>query len=435
MTPSRVRYGVVGFALSLAVLSYVQRVAISQAAGPIAADLGLNKVQLGAVLGAFGLSYALFEIPMGLLGDKLGVRRVLTQIVIIWSIFTALTGAAWNLASLWTLRFLFGAGEAGCFPNLTRMLSQWLPSGERVRAQALMWASTRWGGAAAPPLALAGITLFGWRWSFVAFALLGVLWAIAFMLWFHENPADHPKVNAAERALLSEATRLTSHHEEGWTHILRRPQTLLLMLQYFCWSYVWYFFVTWMPTYLHEAHGQSAAATAGLSVLPLLLGGFGSLISGLLPLRIPRRLIAIGAFATVALLLVALTHAPSAGIAIALMAAISFCGDLTVPISWNACVEIGRRYTATVAAAMNMFANFSGFVAPWIAGIILQKSGDDWNQVLHVMTGVAALGAVLWLFINPTGQRATDETQTETDTEATPASEALQPFKPSGVTL
>ena len=116
MKPTRARYWVVVFALTLAVLSYVQRVAISVAAVPISRELHLNNAQMGWVFGAFGLSYAIFELPMGLAGDRLGVRRVLTQVVLAWSFFTALTGAAWNAASLIAIRFLFGAGEAGCFP-------------------------------------------------------------------------------------------------------------------------------------------------------------------------------------------------------------------------------------------------------------------------------------------------------------------------------
>ncbi|WP_194492319.1 MFS transporter, partial [Polymorphobacter multimanifer] len=220
MKPTRVRYGVVGFALSLAILAYVQRVAISQAAGPISADLGLDKVEMGLIFGAFGLSYALFEIPMGLLGDKLGVRRVLAQIVILWSFFTALTGAAWNLTSMWIIRFLFGAGEAGCFPNLTRMLTQWLPRGERVKAQALMWASTRWGAAVTPPLVLVGITLFGWRWAFVIFGLMGVVWALFFLSRFKERPQDNPKVNEAELALLAESQALVTQEHGGWLQLL-----------------------------------------------------------------------------------------------------------------------------------------------------------------------------------------------------------------------
>ena len=278
MKPSRVRYGVVGFALSLAVLSYIQRVAISQAALPIAQDLSLDKAELGAVLGAFGLAYAIFEIPMGLYGDKKGARRVLIQIVLAWSFFTALTGAAWNYASMWIIRFLFGAGEAGCFPNLTRMLSQWLPRTERFRAQAMMWASTRWGGAIAPPLALIGIQLFGWRWSFVAFAMLGVVWSFFFIARFREHPADHPGVNEAELELLAESSAMV--HEEvetNWLRVLLRGQVLLLVLQYFCWSYVWYFFITWLPTFLQEDYGQSPAATAGLAMLPLMRAGWARL--------------------------------------------------------------------------------------------------------------------------------------------------------------
>src|SRR5271156_4255477 len=126
--PTRIRYTVVMLAIGLAVLSYVQRVAVSQAAGPIARDLHIPRQQMGLIFGAFGLSYAIFEIPMGLLGDRLGVKRVLAQIVLAWSACTALTGAAWDVSSLVVIRFLFGAGEAGCFPNLTRMLSAWMPA-------------------------------------------------------------------------------------------------------------------------------------------------------------------------------------------------------------------------------------------------------------------------------------------------------------------
>lgn len=399
MKPTRVRYGVVGFALSLATLAYVQRVAIAQAAGPISAELGLGKIEMGMVFGAFGLSYALFEIPMGLLGDKLGVRRVLAQIVLLWSFFTALTGAAWSLTSMWIIRFLFGAGEAGCFPNLTRMLSQWLPRAERVKAQSLMWACTRWGAAATPPLVLIAINLFGWRWAFVAFGMLGAVWCAFFLTRFKDNPADDPRVNAAELAMLEDAQTLVTQEHGGWVQLLLKPQALLLMVQYFCWSYIWYFFVTWMPTYLIEAWGQSPSQTARLSILPLLMGGAGALVSGQIPLRVPRRLIAIGAFVAVGIMLLLVERSASVGIAIGLLAAISFSGDLTVPISWNTCVEVGKRYTATMSASMNMFANFSGFLAPVLGGFILANASKSWPFMLDVMAAVAFFGAFCWLFI------------------------------------
>ena len=127
-------------------------------------------------------------MPNGLLGDRFGVRTTLTRIVLAWSAFTALTGAAWNFSSLWLARFLFGAGEAGCFPNLTRMLSAWLPSEARVRAQALMWACTRWAGAVTPLLVLAFVHWHGWRLAFVVLAVLGFFWAAVFFVWFRDDP-------------------------------------------------------------------------------------------------------------------------------------------------------------------------------------------------------------------------------------------------------
>lgn len=238
MKATRARYGVVGFAISLAVLSYIQRMAISQAAGPISRDLQLNQAQMGFVFGAFGRSYALFEVPAGLLGDRLGVRRVLSQIVLGWSIFTALTGAAWNVTPVWIVRFLFGEGEARCFPNLTRMLSVWLPARERVSAQSLMWACTRWGGAATPPLVLAGVSLFGWRWTFVVLAALGVAWFALFRSWFEDDPLRHASVNELERKILGESRIFVRHpaRRTNWRSLLFTPEVFVLILQ--SWIYL-----------------------------------------------------------------------------------------------------------------------------------------------------------------------------------------------------
>lgn len=407
MMPSRARYGVVGLAISLAMLSYVQRVAISQAAGPIMRDLHISKNQMGLVFGAFGLSYALFEVPMGLLGDRLGPRRVLAQIVLAWSTFTALTGAAWNVVSLYVIRFLFGAGEAGCFPNITRMLSAWLPAGERVKAQALMWAFARWGGAATPPLTLFCIALFGWRIAFICFAVLGVVWCIVLLLWFRDDPAKHRAVNEAELELLQSSRVLTTHQpgQRHWLSLLFSPQVFLLALQYFCFSYVWYFYITWLPTYLEQGRGQSPQRAAALSVLPLLFGGFGSLATGLVPSRISRRAIAICGFSGTAILLFSITQIQSVVPAMLAMGLASFSSDLTMPISWDACSDIGGPYTATVAATMNMLGNFAGFAAPVAGGMILERTGGNWNLLMDTMAAAALVSASCWLYLNPQAAR------------------------------
>ena len=423
---TRARYSVVVLGIGLAVLSYMQRVAISQAAGPIARDLHIPKEQMGLIFGAFGLSYALFEIPMGLLGDRLGVKRVLAQIVLAWSACTALTGAAWNIPSLYVIRFLFGAGEAGCFPNLTRMLSAWLPARERVTAQSLMWAFTRWGGAATPPLALLCITWLGWRWAFVAFAALGLVWCAIFLLWFRDDPAKHPSVNASERELLEASRILTAHQptQPNWLSLLLTRQVAILILQYFCFSYVWYFYITWLPTYLREGRGQSPARAATLAVLPLLFGGFGSLASGLAPRSLPRRKIAFCGFLATAILLLIFIQIQSVVLAMLTMGLASFASDLTMPISWDACVEIGGAYTATVAAAMNMLGNLAGFVAPVVGGVILQRTGGNWNPLIYTMAAAATISALCWLYLDPDAARRHRE-QSRTSAQLSP--ETLTP--------
>ncbi len=407
MQATRTRYWVVAFALSLAMIMYIQRVAIGQAMVPIAAELNLDQAQKGLVLGAFGLSYALFEIPMGLLGDKLGVRRVLGFLVLFWSLFTALTGAAWNMVSLWIARFVFGAGEAGCFPNLTRMLSAWLPVGERIKAQAIMWAFGRWGGALAPPVAYFVISHVGWRWGFVCLALLGVAWVAVFVPWFRDDPAQHKAVNAAELEMLEGSRKLVLHdHGMPWYKLLFQRDIAFLGLQYFCFSYTWYFYVTWLPTWLQQARGLSALEAAGYATLPLAAGGFGSIVSGFLPLSIPRKWVAILGFFTTAVLICIIPNVPSVTTAMLLMAAASFSSDLTMPISWNTCVEIGKQYTATVSSTMNMLGNFAGFVAPVVFGFILQATNSDYSMVMYTMAGAAVLAGICWLFIDPDKSRA-----------------------------
>ena len=405
MRPTHARYWVVLFALTLAMIMYIQRVAISQAIVPMAADLHLNKAQTGLVLSAFGLSYALFEIPMGLLGDKLGVRWVLSQLVLVWSLFTALMGAAWNLTSLWVIRFLFGAGEAGCFPNLTRMLSAWLPLSERVRAQAVMWAFGRWGGALAPPVAFFVIYHFGWRLGFVALAMLGVAWVAAFLPWFRNDPAQHKSVNSAELALLESSRELVLHdHGMPWYRLLLQRDVFFLGLQYFGFSYTWYFYVTWLPTWLQQARGLAPGVAATYAMVPLALGGLGSIVSGFLPLSIPRKWVAIGGFLGTAILIFAIPYMPGVALPMALMGIASFSSDLTMPISWNTCVEIGKQYTATVSSTMNMLGNFAGFVAPLVFGLILQAT-NSWALVMDTMAAAAVVSAASWMFIEPDAQR------------------------------
>src|SRR5262245_26190203 len=182
------RYVVLWFAVTLAVITYVDRVCISQATPAMQAELGLTKIEMGYAFTAFGWAYALFEIPGGWLGDRIGPRKVLMRVVSMWSIFTIATGWARNLLSLIVFRFLFGVGEAGCFSNLTKRVTLCFHTAGRVKAQGIMWPSARWGGAC-PPLLVgwmragvdgkAGLGLH-YKWVLRIFGILGVVWAVLF---------------------------------------------------------------------------------------------------------------------------------------------------------------------------------------------------------------------------------------------------------------
>src|SRR6185436_9433651 len=196
---------------------------------------------MGYVFSAFAWAYALFEIPGGWLGDVIGPRKVLMRVVVMWSVFTAATGWAWNLTSLIVCRFFFGMGEAGCFPNITKAFSIWLPGVERVRAQGIMWLSARWGGAFTPLLVAWVLGFVSWRFAFFLFGLIGVVWAIFFYRWFRDNPREHPSVNAGELAVLDSAEHAAVvHGPVPWGKFVRSRTVWLLWAEDFFLSYAWY---------------------------------------------------------------------------------------------------------------------------------------------------------------------------------------------------
>ncbi len=408
--PTRTRYWVIVFAITLAIIQYIDRVCISQAAPNISKDLQLSESQMGWVFSAFVFAYAIFEIPCGYLGDKIGPRKVLLRIVLWWSFFTAATGWVRSLPALIATRFLFGAGEAGCFPNLTKAFNRWLPSHERARAQGIMWMSARWGGAVTPFLVYVALQYMHWRTSFMLFALLGVVWAIIFYSWYRDNPREHKGVNAAEAALLPpESENASEHTNVPWGKLCRSKTVWCLCAQYFAASYSWYFFVTWFPTYLLRERGLDMKQSALLAGMPLLLGGFGSLFAGWIApyltqwtgdVRSTRRGLGAGGFIGAAALLVISTFLKNPYLAVIAISLVSFCNDLMMPSAWTACMDVGGKYVGTLAGTMNMMGNLGGFVSPIAIGYIVQQT-NNWTLTFYVTAAVYLIGSVFWLMLDP----------------------------------
>lgn len=409
-----------GFVVTLAIITYIDRVCISQAAGDIRRDLGFTEQQMGWVFSAFTISYALFEIPGGWMGDRYGPRSVLMKVVVMWSAFTAATGAAWNFLSMVVFRFLFGVGEAGCFPNVTKIFTIWLPSNERVRAQGILWLSARWGGAFTPQLVVLVFAFVSWRWAFVLFGALGIVWAVAFFRWFRDRPREHPGVNAAELALMDGAERNAPSHESvPWRKLCTNPTVLLLWLQYFCMSYGWYFYITWLPTYLREARGVSLQKSALLAGLPLFFGGIGCFVGGWAAKRLAerwtdvrraRRVVACTGLLGAGALLVIATRINDPVYAMLALGLASFANDLAMAPDWAACMDVGGRLAGSLSGSMNMMGNLGGAVGPVVVGYILASSKvspdaaptmEGWTLAFLVAAAIYVVGAIAWLFIDP----------------------------------
>jgi MFS transporter, ACS family, glucarate transporter len=409
------RRTVLSFAFSLAIITYLDRVCISAAAPFMMRELGLSLFQMSLVFGAFTLAYSIFEVPTGWMGDVFGPRKVLTRIVLWWSAFTMLTATASGYLSLVVIRFLFGAGEAGAFPNMSRAFSRWLPLVERGKANGILFLGSRLGGALAPALALLIVRHWGWRASFCIFGIAGIFWAVAWYLWYRDDPAQHPQVQKEELSWIrqDESLRARAGTQSGqvavpWKKILTSRNLYAICLMYFAFGYGLYFGFTWLPTYLIQVLGFSALQGGFLAGLPFLLAGGADVLGGWLTdrlagshgLKIARCGLGFISFTMSALLLFLSTAAQSrAGKALLIALALA-SADLALSACWSVCLDVGKSYAGVITGFMNTFANFGGFLAPIVVGFAVERY-NSWAIPFHISAVVYVIGALAWLAVDP----------------------------------
>jgi len=409
---TRVRFHVLAVVCSLSVVTFLDRVCIAGSAPLIMADLRLTPVQMGGIFSAFAIAYALFEVPTGWLGDRIGPRKVITRIVVWWSFFTALTGLMSRFWSMAVVRFLFGAGEAGSYPNATKVFARWMPRAERGLAMGIMWMCGRWGGAFAPALVVFLITRMSWRSTFGVLGAIGMAWAGLFWIWFRDEPGEKQGVNDAEIELImqgqgSAALSSGRHLAVPWMQLLRSANLWAICLMYFCVCYGWFFYITWLPASL-TARGTTMAQAGIYGGLPLLMGGIGAFVGGLLTDYVvkktgrltSRRYIGFAGFFLGSLFMLASVRVQDPLAAVCVISLASFFGDLTLAGNWAVCMDAGRELAGTVSGCMNMFGNIAGFLFPLITGAIVQRFGR-WDLPILLSGAIFFFGALLWLRIDP----------------------------------
>lgn len=424
------RFVLVVFTFLISVLMYVDRACIGAAKSSISEEFELSNIQWAWIMAAFTLGYALLQNPAGRMSDRKGARLVLTSIISIWSVLTALTGAAWNFVSMVFIRFLFGAGEAGAFPTLSKVVYKWFPLKERGIIQGINFSGSRIGGAVAYPIVVALILALGWRGSFFIFGAAGILFSIAWWFYFRNSPEESKLVSEDEKKYIM-ATRQKDEgiKSENLTFVqtLKSKNMLLAMFQYVGSNFTFYFTLTWMFPYLKEALGSSGMAAGFWAMAPLIGGAIGNWISGIIVdfiyrsnnLRRSRRLPAIIGFVLAAAGVILMTQATTDLTKVLFLTLAIFGADMTLSPSWAFCIDIGKENAGAVSGTMNMAGNLGAFTSILTFGYLtdgLINSGVDPKLALagndlffYICAGLSILSIGAWLLMDPNKSIKTEE--------------------------
>jgi MFS family permease len=404
----RVRGGVLVLLCGFYALSYIDRVNISTAAPFIQADLHLSDAQLGLVLSAFALPYALLQVFGGWLGDRIGARRTMTYLACVWAVATVATGLAVGLASLFAARLLLGLGESAAFPSATQAMSRWLPAELRAMGQGIVHAASRLGNAAAPLIVGGLIALGGWRISFWALGVLSVVWAFVWLRFYRDVPRDHPRTTADElRELPDGGAPAAGRTATPWRAML--PALLPVLAVDFCYGWLLWVYLTWLPSLFKTQFGLKLGGFALYTSLVLLAGVVGDLAGGRLSDELMRRRGALvarrvplvaGLTASMVCLLPALFVHSLLATTVSLAAAFFFL-ELTNSTIWALPMDVAPDHAGAASGLVNTGFGVAGVLSPAIFGLLLGASGGQWRLPLLLSVVILAVGAACALKVDP----------------------------------
>ena len=379
----------------LGVVTFLDRINISVAGSSIMHDLNLSAAEWGWVQSAFILSYGLMQIPMGALGDRYGHRKILSMIVLCWSLFTAFTGMAGGLASLLVIRFMFGIGEAGSSPCSTGVISRWFEKHEVGKAQGYVWAASRMGGALTPFVVIPVMTLLGWREAFYILGALGIVWAAVWYFYYRDRQPETAKE--------------TVRQPIPWRTILHHKQFWIICAMYFFYAFGSWFFFSWFPTFMELGRGFAKSELTYAVAVPFIMSMIGNISGGYLTdrltkkygLKIGRKALGSTSLAVSAVCMFLAAFIPGK---MAVFVFLSLCFgifDLMLPSAWALCIDLGKQHAGTISGAMNTAGNLGGFFCGILFGQLVQSSGN-YNLPLYMIAGMLIISAALFALINPT---------------------------------
>jgi sugar phosphate permease len=415
---TNVRWLILTLMCLMYLITYIDRACISVVAPAISKEFGFSKTQMGIIFSVFAWAYALGQIPGGWLGDYFGPRKVLATLVVFWSVMTMMTARAFGFVSFVIIRFVFGLGEAGAFPTSTRAAQLWYPKSERGVVSGIMHSSGLVAVSVVPPMVVAIMLAWGWRATFYVFGVVGLLWTVAYYLVYRDLPEYHRGVNQAELAhirgrsadnTINKASDISRKRAVPWSVILRSPNTWFLSMGSGCFQYSLFFFVYWLPSYLVEHHHVSIKSMGFLASLPLMAGAVGGVTGGAVSdwlykrtgnLRKARRIVCVTSMLGSAAFLMPSALLDKPGVVVWCMSGSVFSLSMVLGPAWAVAMDIGKEYSGSVSATMNMVGTGFGAISPIVFGFLAEKG--MWIAPFVIATGVLIAGAFIWgLLVDP----------------------------------
>jgi MFS family permease len=391
------RYIVLAFLCSIAVIAYIQRTGINSADTPIQRELGIDTEQFGTIGFAWLIGYALLQVPAGWLADRWGSRNALAFYAVLWSIIAGSIGLCQSYEALIVLWFVMGMALAGVFPCAAKSIGAWFPDTQKAMASGLLGSSTMLGNAAASLLTSWLIYRQGisWQWTYLFYGILGLLWVGAYV------------TIVPERIAMGSAT--TAMTRDDWRRLFRSVPMWLLCGQQFFRAGAMIFFINWFPKFLKESRQFNDydagvfASCVNLSALAGgVLGGFFSdwllRVTGMR--RVSRQGIAVVGMGTCCVLIVATYFVTDKFTAVVLFSIGAFIATFGGVSGYTVAIEFGGSRIGIVFSMMNMAGNFAAAIVQLAAGTLTQRT-KSWDAAVFLIAGVFAVDAICWALLNP----------------------------------
>ena len=412
-SPTKMRWVILFLVSMMYLITYMDRVSISATAPLIRQEFGFSKITMGAIFSAFIWGYALFQVPGGWMGDRFGPRNVLTTIVSYWSIMMGITTQAVGFLSFTIIQFLFGVGESGAFPTATRSMQMWFTRSERGICQGVTHSASRLGAAIVPPITVAIMAAWGWRYVFYIFSSVGLLWALLWYVVYRNMPEDHKLANKAELAHIRgldengniKHLNISKKPTVPWKVLLRHPNMWAIMCAYFTYIYCLWIFLSWLPSYLVEYRHFTLVKMGIYASMPLFAGVIGDTVGGWATdfllvktgnTKFSRRVVAIIGMLGCCTCIVPAAITTDPYIAVYCLTGAMFFLECIIGPSWAVPMDVGGECSGTVSGMMNMAGQTGGAISPLVFGIL--ATYVSWVAPFLVAAVLLLIGAGIWAF-------------------------------------